>query len=383
SFYIPPQRQPLNLARNGQTQTRTVNAQSKKPEKQSKTLPETPTQTQRTVNTQYKEPETHSETLPETPTQTLGTVKIQSKQPKKQPKTLPETPLKTQPVQVSQQQPPIEKAKKKPEQSTKAQNIEKRNTPIYPSVQSQPIILDKNFERVPKRHTQPFQKSPSQKSAPSKKEKQAVPLSPETPGIQIRKTVITKINTELSTGYNAFQQNDDLTAQRAYTQVLQKDKNNRDALLGLAAVALRKGHKVQAQQHYQRALHLYPQDTYAQVGLINTLDDYSPETESQLKLLLKKTPQSAYIHFSLGNFYARQGRWVQAQQSYFNAYHYDNNQADYVYNLAISLDYINQPSIALTYYQQALKLASNQSVHFNRQTVLKRMQTLNAHARVN
>ncbi len=363
------------------TQTRrSVKTKSKKPKKRYKTLPETSTQTLGSVNTQSKEPEKQN-TLPETSTQTLGSIKTQSKKPKKQ-NTLP----KTQPAQVSQQPPPAIEEVKKPERSTKAQKTEKLNTPIYPSIQHQPIILDKNFERVQKRHTTtPSQKSPSQKSpqksAPSKKEKQEVPLLPPTPGIQIRKTILTKINTELSKGYNAFQRNDDSTAQRAYTKVLQQDENNRDALLGLAAVALRKGNKVQAQQHYQRALHLYPQDTYAQVGLINTLDHYSPETESQLKLLLKKTPQSAYIHFSLGNFYARQGLWAQAQQSYFNAYRYDKNQADYVYNLAISLDYLNQPSLALTYYQHTLELASNQSVHFNPQTVLKRMQTLSAHAR--
>ncbi len=292
--------------------------------------------------------------------------------PEKQLEILPETP----PVQLSKQTPPVIEEMKKPELPTKAQSTKKPKTPISSPVQPHPIILNKKFELAQKK----YMTTPSQKSAPSEKksEKKEVPLSPQTPGIQIRKTVITKINAELSKGYNAFQQNDDWTAQRAYTKVLQKDENNRDALLGLAAVALRKGNKAQAQHHYQRVLHLYPQDTYAQVGLINTLDHFSQETESQLKLLLKKLPQSAYIHFSLGNFYARKGRWAHAQKAYFNAYRYDKIQADYVYNLAISLDYLNQPSLALTYYKQALELASNQSVHFNPKSILKRLQTLNA-----
>ncbi|MCK5523732.1 MAG: hypothetical protein KAI83_11425 [Thiomargarita sp.] len=301
--------------------------------------------------------------------------------PEKQLEILPETPPETPPVQLSKQTPPMIEEMKKPEMPTKAQSTKKPKTPISSPVQSHPIILNKKFELAQKKYmTTPSQKSP-QKSAPSEKksEKKEVPLSPQTPGIQIRKTVSTKINAELSKGYNAFQQNDDWTAQRAYTKVLQKDENNRDALLGLAAVALRKGNKAQAQHHYQRVLHLYPQDTYAQVGLINTLDHFSQETESQLKLLIKQVPQSAYIHFSLGNFYARKGRWAQAQKAYFNAYRYDKIQADYVYNLAISLDYLNKPSLALTYYKQALELASNQSVHFNPKSILKRMQTLNDH----
>ncbi len=311
--------------------------------------------------------------------------KIRSKKPEKRPEKrleiLPETLPETSSVQLSKQTPPVIDEIKKPDLPTKVQSTEKPKTPISSPVQSHPIILNKKFELAPKKYmTTPSQKPP-QKSAPSEKksEKKEVPLLPQPPGIQIRKTVITKINAELSKGYNAFQQNDDWTAQRAYTKVLQQDENNRDALLGLAAVALRKGNKAQAQHHYQRVLHLYPQDTYAQVGLINTLDHFSQETESQLKLLLKKMPESAYIHFSLGNFYARKGRWAQAQKAYFNAYRYDKIQADYVYNLAISLDYLNQPSLALTYYQQALELASNQSVHFNSKSILKRLQTLKTH----
>ena len=125
-------------------------------------------------------------------------------------------------------------------------------------------------------------------------------------------------------------------------------------------------------------MQLYPQDTYAQVGLINTLEHLSPETESQLKLLLEQAPQSAYIHFNLGNLYASQKRWAQAQQAYFNALHYDTNQANYAYNLAISLDHLNQPQMALTYYQRTLQFAPNQPIHFNSQAVLKRIQTLMA-----
>jgi tetratricopeptide (TPR) repeat protein len=87
-------------------------------------------------------------------------------------------------------------------------------------------------------------------------------------------------------------------------------------------------------------------------------------------------PTSAYIHSSLGNIYARQHQWTQAQQAYFEAYHYDNTRADYAYNLAISLDHLNQPRLAIIYYQQALQLARNQTIQFSLPIVQRRLQVL-------
>ncbi|EDN68830.1 conserved hypothetical protein [Beggiatoa sp. PS] len=202
-----------------------------------------------------------------------------------------------------------------------------------------------------------------------------------TPGIYVRKNVVNQIDRELSIGYNAFQGGDDNTAYQAYQRALQQDERNRDALLGLGALAMRSGNMRLSQYYYQRVLKLYPQDTYAVVALGNTLDKRSPESESQLKLLLEQTPQSAHIHFNLGTFYANQGQWAKAQQAYFDAYRYDNTQADYAYNLAISLDHLNQSSAALTYYQKALQLAQHQVVSFNPATVQKRVQTLLTHTR--
>ena len=206
--------------------------------------------------------------------------------------------------------------------------------------------------------------------------------SPKTPGIYtLRKDVTPKFNNDLSTGYTAFQRGDDRTAYNAYQRALEQDNNNRDALLGLAALAWRSNNVRLAQYYYQRVLRLYPQDTHAQVGLINTLNNQSKESESQLKLLQEQAPQSAYIHFSLGNIYASQGRWAPAQQAYFDALRYDKNQADYAYNLAISLDHLNQPRIALSYYQRALQLAQNQPVRFSQNAVQKRVQTIMDHTR--
>lgn len=184
-----------------------------------------------------------------------------------------------------------------------------------------------------------------------------------------------KINPNLSKAYAAYQRGDEQTAQRAYGKVLEKNKNNRDALLGLAALALNRGDSHQAQAYYKRILRLYPQDTIAQVNLINILGNY--QNESQLKLLLLEVPQSAYIYFSLGNLYAQQTRWAHAQQAFLKALVYDKSQADYAYNLAVSYEHLNQLRLALNYYQRTLELANKQSVvNFNLQTVQKRIHHL-------
>jgi tetratricopeptide (TPR) repeat protein len=67
-----------------------------------------------------------------------------------------------------------------------------------------------------------------------------------------------------------------------------------------------------------------------------------------------QNPQADAVHFALGNLYTQQSRWAEAQQSYFRAYSNAPGNADYVFNLAVSLDHLNQSKLALDYYQRAL-----------------------------
>ena len=210
------------------------------------------------------------------------------------------------------------------------------------------------------------------KAQTKKPEVQISPIKP-TKIHTIRKT--TTVNKDLSKAYTALQTGNDKTAKRTYQKVLRQDKNNRDAMLGLAALAIQNNNIPQAQQYYQRILRNYPKNIHAQVGLINSFGN-APKNETQLKLLLRQTPKAAYIHFSLGNLYANQGRWELAQQAYFDAMRYDKKHAGYVYNLAISLDQINQPKTALRYYQRALELANKSTANFNHKMVQKRINTL-------
>jgi tetratricopeptide (TPR) repeat protein len=64
----------------------------------------------------------------------------------------------------------------------------------------------------------------------------------------------------------------------------------------------------------------------------------------------------ARIYFALGNIYAESGRWLKAQGAYFEALTRDSENPDYVYNLAVTLDYLNKRALALRYYREAVSL---------------------------
>ncbi|MFK8067351.1 MAG: tetratricopeptide repeat protein [Gammaproteobacteria bacterium] len=184
-------------------------------------------------------------------------------------------------------------------------------------------------------------------------------------------------NSDLTTGYRAYLSGDYLNAKAAYRKVLSRRPDNRDALLGIAAVAVMEGNYETAYRYYQHLLQQNPQDQIAKAALFNLQGNAGGNVnESQLKLSLDQNPDSPQVHFSLGSFYAKQARWPEAQQSFFDAFNADQKNADYAYNLAVSLDHMSQAKAALNYYRSALKLAGQTPVNFNTSQVLARIQKL-------
>ena len=92
----------------------------------------------------------------------------------------------------------------------------------------------------------------------------------------------------------------------------------------------------------------------------------SPQAaESRLKTLLASDPGAHVLNFTLGNQLAQQGRWAEAQQEYFKAYAGDPENADFAYNLAVSLDHLRQPRLARDYYLRAVSLAEKRGATFD------------------
>lgn len=187
------------------------------------------------------------------------------------------------------------------------------------------------------------------------------------------------INPIIHQAYSEFAAGKLAVAEQLYQQVLKTNPDQKDALLGLAAIAVRGGKVAQAHQYYRKVLKLDANDTTASAGLFMLEGGAGDKiTESRLKLLADQERDDAYIQFALGTLYARQQRWPDAQQAYFAAYSRDPANADYAYNLAVSLDRIGQRDAAIKFYRKALELALNKTSGFTPAQVLARLQALGA-----
>lgn len=161
----------------------------------------------------------------------------------------------------------------------------------------------------------------------------------------------------LLSAYQAFQQNDFSQAQQLYRQVLKNDVRNVDALLGMAAIAQKQGRNLDAMGWYQKVLALDPTHAMALAATV----ELQPTTDNDsqlayLKNLIAQQPENAHFYASLGNLYAEQNRWQEAQSAYFETVRLSPQTAEYAFNLAVSLEHLNQPQLALMQYQRSLQL---------------------------
>ncbi|MEQ8663943.1 MAG: hypothetical protein RLW62_24245 [Gammaproteobacteria bacterium] len=182
--------------------------------------------------------------------------------------------------------------------------------------------------------------------------------------------------------YAAYAAGDLATAAAGYRALLAGQPGRRDALLGLAAVALAAGDREAAFRHYATVLEQHPEDAVAAAALVSLTGGHGAATPARLRLLLDRHGELPYLHFALANWYARAGRWADAQQAYFEAWRRDEDNPDYAFNLAVSLDRIGQAGAALEYYRVALTLADAHSSHFDPAPALARIAALEAAAAV-
>ena len=181
----------------------------------------------------------------------------------------------------------------------------------------------------------------------------------------------------LDDAYAAFQNGDMRGARNEYEQALKLFPDNRDALLGLGAIAMKEGDLARGYEIYSRLYKLNPRDPVARAVLVNMDNQTDPVSrETVLKQMINDHPEEAFLYFALGNVYAAQSRWSEAQQEFFNAYSKDSSNPDYALNLAVSLDHIGQYRTALNYYNTALKLADNKSSGFDSAAIIARIHTL-------
>jgi tetratricopeptide (TPR) repeat protein len=178
--------------------------------------------------------------------------------------------------------------------------------------------------------------------------------------------------------YAAYARGDLATAETRYRALLDAAPGRRDALLGLGAVALARGDRESAFEHYAKVLERYPDDAVASAALVSLTGGHGAATAARLRLLLDRHGELPYLHFALANWYARQGRWADAQQAYFAAFSRDDANPDYAFNLAVSLDRMGQGAAALNYYREALALSDARPARFDPADALERIGALEA-----
>lgn len=192
-----------------------------------------------------------------------------------------------------------------------------------------------------------------------------------------------RVDPQLTQAYAAYRGNDFIGARARYQQVLRDKPNNRDAMLGLAAVAMRLGDAPSARESYIKLLELDPRDVHARVGLLETMPASDPvQLESELRALFAAHPEVAQLAFALGNHFAAQRRWSDAQQSYYDALLAAKAggkgpiSPDYAFNLAVSLERLNQLRPAYTFYREALEQSQHETPGFDIRVLRERLDAI-------
>ncbi len=185
------------------------------------------------------------------------------------------------------------------------------------------------------------------------------------------------VHGKLLQAYSEFYKKNYKKSEKIYKNVLNIEKKNRNALLGLAAIAIKQKRYEYARQKYNYILSLHPRDSIATAGLIG-IDKQSNSqiSESRLKFMLRDDPDAAPLHFALGNIYSEDKKWPEAQKLYFKAWSVDDKNADYAFNLAISLDHLNKKKQALKFYMASLKLKHKNGGNFSATGVKNRIISL-------
>ena len=262
--------------------------------------------------------------------------------------------------------------------------------PVAPVVSPPPVVTPAPTLPPPATTATPATPAPEPApvaSAPRPQEEEIAPVRKDSakaaqktppPDSPIRVTTSRlRLDPSLERGYDAFQKGDLAAAKAAYEAALRNDPNSLDGLNGLAMTQLRSGRADLAEPLFQRALEIDPRNGLAQASLASIRDTAEPvQMESRLKTALADQPEAPHLHFALGNLYAKQSRWADAQQAYFRAMSGDPENPDYLFNLAVSLDRLHQIKLARQYYDQALAASTKRPAGFDRAPVEERLKKL-------
>ena len=236
-----------------------------------------------------------------------------------------------------------------------------------------------SLQKMPVLPSSASEKTLTAREALAKNFKEAAVAKEAPAGLKLARSVAPpKLNPELASAYQLLANGNYAAAQKLYTKLVVAEPLNIDAQLGLATAAARGGDRALALQHYRQVLALDPRNGLAIMGMV-ALNDGGQSTplEIEMKTLIGRNPDAAPLHFALGNIYANEQRWTEAQQAYFEAFRIDSANPDYLFNLAVSLDQLRQTRLALDYYRKAEAIVvAKGGGQFDRTTIARRIREL-------
>ena len=186
----------------------------------------------------------------------------------------------------------------------------------------------------------------------------------------------------LVTAYQAWQLGQVAQAEQLYRQVLEKQPQQRDALLGMLVVSQINGSDQSIVLGYALQLRrLYPKDQEVRFATGRILGDAPNDqvSETELKLAQRSSENVAEASYRLGLFYVEQQRWAEAQSAFFEAVRKKPYQVDYRLNLAISYDQLGKHRLALEHYQVALSQANSGLTKIDQSMIHERVSYLQSH----
>jgi len=186
--------------------------------------------------------------------------------------------------------------------------------------------------------------------------------------------------TLVQSGFAAYQAGDYAGAAEHYRHALAVDENHRHALVGLAAALQKSAGPEEWIPVYEKLLALNPNDAVAASVLLAHQVRGNPQREiTQLKVLLQKYPEVAVIHHALGLLAGEHGHWAEARLAFLNAHRLAPGDANYSFNVAVSMQHLGQYVPARSYYQLALATADQNDL-VNEEMITRQLQILAASA---
>lgn len=181
---------------------------------------------------------------------------------------------------------------------------------------------------------------------------------------------------ELNVAYGAFERGDYVAAETAYRRALEIAPRHPNALQGLAAILSRTGSHDEALRHYETLLSVDPRNWTAAVALLaGEGAKVTAAGESEIKHLIQRHPDSAHLRFALGTHFAKETRWADARHAFDQALRLEPGNADFLFNLAVSLEHLGQFVDARYYYESALD-AANATSTLDNDVVVGRIEQL-------